>query len=189
MEFNGIKRCSKCKEEKIIEEYYKNNQTKDGYLNKCKACCKERENSLIHIKVEEKKCCRCKEIKKSTEFYKRKSSLDGLYYRCIKCEKLRVNSEKKKRQRRYRDIERKYGMSSEEYEQTLKMQNGHCAICPKNKNLCIDHDHNTGKTRAILCEDCNRSLGMFEDNPQYLLNAADYLNYHAGRIIQDITDV
>ena len=66
----------------------------------------------------------------------------------------------------------------------FKEQNGVCAICgspevsDRNSNLCVDHDHETGKIRGLLCNKCNRGLGYFLDNPKILKNALKYLLKH-----------
>jgi len=62
----------------------------------------------------------------------------------------------------------------------LKSQNGNCAICgidqPSNgRRLAVDHDHETGKVRALLCGNCNTGMGSFMDNPKLLQKAINYL--------------
>lgn len=77
-------------------------------------------------------------------------------------------------------LNQKYGISLKEYNDMLLNQNGVCAIC-KNKNLpnsgklAVDHDHENGKVRGLLCIQCNRGLGMFYDNIKYLSSAIEYL--------------
>jgi hypothetical protein len=77
-----------------------------------------------------------------------------------------------------------YGITQEEYDARFAQQNGCCAIC--NEPLLavhIDHNHaccsgerSCGKcVRGLLCEDCNRGLGSFHDDPINLLNAIRYL--------------
>ena len=59
----------------------------------------------------------------------------------------------------------KYGMTPDDYLSLLAKQNGVCAICskpPKNNRLAVDHDHDTGEVRGILCHPCNRHVGYFE---------------------------
>ncbi len=66
----------------------------------------------------------------------------------------------------------------EKYEQLHRRQKGACAICMEAKEvrqLSVDHSHKTGKVRGLLCGRCNRGLGMFEDNPDLLVIASDYL--------------
>jgi len=66
----------------------------------------------------------------------------------------------------------------------LKKQNGKCYICGKKetykykykiRDLSVDHNHKTGKIRALLCTKCNNMLGMADDNPFILIKAAKYL--------------
>jgi len=81
----------------------------------------------------------------------------------------------------------KFNLTEKQYDSLLKKQAGCCAICkaaPEFKQdklnrtrgrLNIDHNHETKKIRGLLCESCNRALGLFKDNPQILLNAFKYL--------------
>lgn len=82
---------------------------------------------------------------------------------------------------------RRAGMSLEEYNILIIKQGGVCAICgevPGKKRLAIDHDHKccpAGKScvkcvRGLLCENCNRGLGMFKDSPSILCRAREYLS-------------
>jgi len=69
-----------------------------------------------------------------------------------------------------------YGLTSEEYEKILQQQEGKCAICKEIMDKpCIDHCHQTGKIRGILCVSCNHGLGNFRDSIDSLLTAAEYL--------------
>lgn len=57
----------------------------------------------------------------------------------------------------------------------LKASTTECAICGNQEQLVVDHDHNTGKVRGLLCNHCNRGLGHFRDDPMLLEFAAQYL--------------
>jgi Autographiviridae endonuclease VII len=78
-------------------------------------------------------------------------------------------------------MKRKYGLTRESYEVMLAVQGGGCAICGTNKwgknrtRACIDHDHETGRIRGLLCQPCNSLLGMAEDNVRILASAIVYL--------------
>ena len=82
----------------------------------------------------------------------------------------------------------KHGMTLDTYNSMLAQQNGKCAICKKmpegkgvsRANLVIDHDHRTGKIRGLLCDFCNRGLGIFRDDPSLLETAASYLRADCG---------
>jgi hypothetical protein len=74
-----------------------------------------------------------------------------------------------------------YGLSIEEYDRILLLQDGKCAICktdtPNGRGrFHVDHDHNTEKIRGLLCHHCNLALGNFKDNIHNLLSAIAYLN-------------
>ena len=77
-------------------------------------------------------------------------------------------------------VRRKYGISLDQYADLIEKQGGGCAICGRNKEpdgrrLSIDHDHETGLTRGVLCYACNKALGLFYDKKDLLLNAHTYL--------------
>lgn len=79
----------------------------------------------------------------------------------------------------YKDKKRKnvYGITTAEYNLMLSNQNGTCAICLRvpDKSLCIDHCHVSGKVRGLLCNPCNKGLGLFKDNIDHLNRAIMYL--------------
>lgn len=71
-------------------------------------------------------------------------------------------------------------MTPDDYKRLLDGQNGVCAICGRPPNpgrvLAVDHDHKTGLRRALLCDPCNRALGLFGDDPDRLRAAIEYLS-------------
>ena len=76
---------------------------------------------------------------------------------------------------------KRYGITQADYTSMLVIQEHSCAICgtkdpsPK-KYLCVDHNHDTGEVRGLLCHHCNAGLGLFKDKPDNLLKANEYLN-------------
>jgi len=78
-----------------------------------------------------------------------------------------------------------YGITLEQYNQMVIDQNNQCKICNKVENskdyrgktrqLAVDHCHTTNKVRGLLCGACNRALGLFKDDPEYLLKAYQYI--------------
>ena len=82
---------------------------------------------------------------------------------------------------RYRDnLKRRYKLEVEDYIQMCEEQGGCCAICRTfTPRLCVDHSHETGKNRGLLCHKCNVGLGQFNDNIQLLADAISYLAKHA----------
>lgn len=83
------------------------------------------------------------------------------------------------------ELKRNYGLSSEKYQKLLDHQNGTCAICGKEEkieikgkllSLAVDHCHTSGDVRGLLCNNCNRGLGLFNDSIESLTNAISYLS-------------
>lgn len=72
--------------------------------------------------------------------------------------------------RRNSHLRKKYGISLEDYDAMHDEQRGVCAICgneeSQNRHLSVDHDHETGRVRGLLCGSCNTKLGWFERNRQ-----------------------
>jgi hypothetical protein len=81
-------------------------------------------------------------------------------------------------QRRVKTL-RTYGLTVDAYDDMLAAQDGVCAVCgqpPQKLRLAVDHDHDTGQVRALLCGECNRALGCIHDDPARLRALADYLD-------------
>lgn len=79
----------------------------------------------------------------------------------------------------------KYGLEPQHKAALLDAQNNSCAICnykfdQKIGDMKVDHDHLSGKVRGLLCDLCNRGLGMFKDNPDNLTSAISYLTKHSN---------
>jgi len=84
---------------------------------------------------------------------------------------------------------RKLGLTNAQFKEMNLAQNNKCAICHKEETrigrggeicrLCIDHDHETGKIRALLCHDCNTGIGKFQDDIILMKKAITYLESHA----------
>jgi len=72
----------------------------------------------------------------------------------------------------------RYGITDEQYAEMLVRQEGRCAICrtpPRDRALDVDHDHETGEIRGLLCRNCNKGLGEFRDDAKLIQRAIDYL--------------
>jgi len=86
--------------------------------------------------------------------------------------------------RRRKGLWESYKMTIDEYQKMYNEQNGLCLICnqqtqgrgAKKNTLAVDHTHETGKIRGLLCSHCNTGLGLFRDNKELLQKAIDYLN-------------
>jgi hypothetical protein len=145
-----------------------------------------------------KTCTGCKETKPLTEFFRDKRKKNGLMARCKHCKTQSYRQWKaanpgadKRRYWTHRDSERerhlvkKYGVTFARYAELLSEQGGCCVICrrpePDNRMLDVDHDHDTGVVRGLLCTSCNRVLGHAHDSEERLRAAADYLSSRKSR--------
>lgn len=76
-------------------------------------------------------------------------------------------------------LQRKFGITTADYDRMVEAHGGSCAICRKpcqtGRRLAIDHCHQTGIIRGLLCQGCNTGLGKFQDDPALLNAAAAYL--------------
>lgn len=77
---------------------------------------------------------------------------------------------------------RRYGITQEDYETLLEKQGGACAICsnpPTEKHFCVDHCHESGKVRGLLCRHCNAGIGQLKDSVELVAKALEYLKREA----------
>src|SRR5260370_138565 len=85
-------------------------------------------------------------------------------------------------------LRRTYGITPADYDAMVARQEGLCAVCQRKpiRRLCVDHSHDTQLLRLLLCHGCNRGLGHFGDNPDFLRAGADYVEIwriiHARRL-------
>lgn len=146
-----------------------------------------------------KRCTKCGVDKPLTAYGKQKGGRYGLHPRCKACrqaaERARYWSKReeilaKQRARRQRKQETdrrrrrliRYGVTQERYETMYRAQGGCCAICGDAFDvLCVDHDHETGDVRGLLCWPCNFGIGHLRDDPDRLVAAAQYLRSPPAR--------
>lgn len=149
----------------------------------------------MYAELMQKTCSCCKVQKSVKDFYKRTSSPDGLAYLCKPCDTQKhreFNDNNRelvfKRRKKFRDenkarlsVKKNRAKCSPEYFHKLfEEQNGSCAICGLHQNkmrrrIAIDHAHDTKEIRGLLCDNCNRSLGLLKDSIEVLQNAISYL--------------
>lgn len=136
-----------------------------------------------------KHCGNCLRTLSVEDFAKNSSKKDGLQDRCKKCRAEHHQTHKhlrkqpSSRQKRHNMVRYKYGLNLWEVDAMLVAQGHACAICKSpdwgRPSPCVDHCHDTGKVRGLLCNLCNRALGMLKENPDVLEAAANYLRKHA----------
>jgi hypothetical protein len=95
-----------------------------------------------------------------------------------------LNPEKHRATQENADLQKHYGITTEQRDEMLKSQDYRCAICRsehsgrKGMNWCVDHCHTTKKVRGVLCHPCNSLLGYAKDNRKTLAAAIQYLAIH-----------
>ncbi len=156
----GVKQCNKCGEVKSLLCFYARRSTRDGRSTYCAECQKA----------------------------------DARAWNAANKERIRARNatayaaDPARSRRDHRQWWLKlYGLDQEQYQRLLHEQQGRCAICrqPERyvdsrtgepRRLAVDHSHASGQVRGLLCGACNRGVGQFQDNPDLLRRAADYLD-------------
>jgi hypothetical protein len=142
-----------------------------------------------------KTCPRCSVNKPASDFHRSQQTSDGLNSYCKPCtaeygreyaprrRSLRRSGDRRAAlraaERKYR-LDRKYGLTLDEYHEMLSAQGSTCAICEADEpggrgSWHVDHCHSGGHVRGILCFRCNFALGLLRDDPSIFSRAAEYL--------------
>ena len=175
----GEKKCKKCGELKISSDFYINKHNSDGLVSTCKRCylLGSRKN---YYRNREKRNAKIKEYQSKN---KDRLSVARKIWEVNNPEKRREISKRwaKKNPDKINEnwLKQCYGLTLVEYKIMIDAQQGVCAICKRNptevNKLCVDHNHDTGELRGLLCSLCNTALGFFNDSKDILLEAIKYL--------------
>ncbi|HEX5997147.1 MAG TPA: endonuclease VII domain-containing protein [Jiangellales bacterium] len=123
-----------------------------------------------------KLCSKCRRMLPLAEFPTRKDRGSRPRSHCKPCHNAPQQTEHGRRRLRNSALLRKYGITTDDYDEMVREQNGQCAICRSSGELLhVDHCHETGRLRGLLCSHCNKGLGHFKDEPERLLAAVQYL--------------
>jgi hypothetical protein len=161
-----MKQCKRCSEPKLESEFNKGSGV-DGLQNLCREHSRAANRAWVKANPD-----------KNRAKGKRFREANPIDYR---------HAQTKSR------LKRVYGLSPEQYLALVEKQHGKCAICPKplisllsndrdftgqpDDNVArVDHCHETGRVRGLLCFGCNVGLGKFKDDIQLLLKAVRYLD-------------
>lgn len=131
----------------------------------------------------QKWCARCQRFLPVSSFGGNSAGRAKLAAYCIPCSN-DYNHEAR--------LGRVYGLTSQQYDDLLMLQDGRCAICltrPRKRRLAVDHDHDSGEIRGLLCTRCNHGLlGRAHDSQSMLIRALAYLRNPPAQTGQPIAD-
>ena len=165
------KECSKCEVVKSANCFDRDKSKSDGRYSSCKACNKEAQKSYS----------------RDPQNMGRKKQYDVEYRKRPEVRKRKKAKSYLLKERNWSLI-RNYGITLAKYNQMLSKQGGVCAICRKPEIkanqykiccLAVDHDHETGKVRGLLCCRCNLKLGILTDT-KFVAKANKYLAGKSG---------
>ncbi len=150
-----MKKCPKCKKAKSFSEFGIDNNRNDKLNCYCKPCVRlnSRKTAKNRKRIYNPETTRIRRLKRTPE------------------QKSRDNIAKRDSMLRIR-----YGISLEKYDKMLVSQEGKCFICERHAKqfrnaLAVDHNHKTGEIRGLLCQSCNRVLGLLKvDSDLALVN-------------------
>jgi len=160
------KRCTKCGLVKPLVAFYAMRGMRDGHRNDCIDCNKAAKRER-HARNPGPYRERARQW--AAENPDRRATYQAAYRK------------RPERKRMMRDAyyRRTYGISADEVDEMLEAQSGGCAICGEKAerlaSMHVDHDHEHGHLRGLLCSTCNQGLGHFRDDPAVLLRAIVYL--------------
>ena len=140
-----------------------------------------------------KTCRRCERVLPVAEFHRDKNRRDGRYAYCKPCNSLAAKAwydthpEQRRDTSRRNRLKTRFGITPEQFDKMLEAQGGCCAICGSDSpgftsdqtRFHVDHDHQTGRVRGILCGHCNVALGHLRDSLELVERAAAYLRGRA----------
>ncbi len=181
-----MKKCNRCNQTKDLSLFSKDKLRKDGHQGRCKACCSKLTKEW------------------SSNNSLKKSEYSRLYYSQNKDKVKVVNAIRyKQNPEKHLSYSKKWREQNPEqfrgnllksrfwpylswsealnqYNSILEKQNYSCGICHKHKSnfskeFAVDHNHETGVVRGLLCDNCNKGLGLLGDNMVSVKNALDYL--------------
>lgn len=161
--------CNRCNNEKDLELFTKNRSKSLGYDSLCKECrSSERKSKEYRIKERSR-------INSNPELKTKRNSYTYDWKK--------NNKDKVKKTQKNWFLKNLYGITLDQYNTIFTSQEGKCAICEihqseLSKSLAVDHDHETGKIRNLLCADCNTALGLAKENPDLLIKMSEYIKLH-----------
>lgn len=175
LDVEALKRCSKCGIVKDKSNFYKDKRVASGLWAKCIACHKVWEHAYRAANPDKIRLLRRRAYQK----FREQRKADAKIYRAKYPDRVKAVN----RNKRFKYL---YGISLTEYNQMFDSQSGLCAICGKPEsrltvsgkpfNLSVDHNHQTGKIRQLLCYSCNSVIGYIKEDLKTAQALFNYLN-------------
>ena len=158
-----MKTCRMCNKPLPLTDFHPNRNAKDKLQYSCKRCMKQYANTRRRVLMADPATAEARRAKeRGWSDNRRATSPDR--YKAITTNSL---------------LQKAYGISLQEFNRLSTLQGEVCAICRSKcsnySRLSVDHDHNTGAIRGLLCNTCNRGVGLLKDDPAILRTAAAYL--------------
>ncbi len=164
----GKKRCKVCGEVKPLDQFYKAVGCVDGRRGECRECFQAKAVARAEANPELRRIARERTQVWVRDNPDRKQANNRAY----------AASGRKKPSDRKSHLKRTFGLTLEDYDRMLAEQDGGCAICgdpPGTTALHVDHCHETGEVRGLLCFRCNSALGNLRDDPDIITLALVYV--------------
>jgi hypothetical protein len=167
---DGYKYCSGCKKTKVVDEFGKQSKRKDGLAFRCKSCMRK------YLRTR----------------YKNPQIRAKLLANTAKWRDENPDAEANKH------LKRKYGITIDDYNRMFAEQGGVCAICKSaektrrrkktndDERLAVDHCHETGVVRGLLCFKCNTAMGSLGDSQDQVMRVIHYLSKSLSDANSDI---
>lgn len=151
--------CNTCKEDLPLDRFYKNKTSRDGYQHHCKDC----------TRVKQAEWRKANPEKARSYMKKYRESERGRRAR-------QARTERDREANRWGHIQRRYGLTQDDYTRMYEEQGSRCPLCLEEQEiLYVDHCHQTGRVRGLVCDRCNRALGALRDDADIAERAAAYL--------------
>ncbi|MFC9606544.1 endonuclease VII domain-containing protein [Streptomyces niveus] len=177
------RKCSRCQRMLKRGAFASNRSMGDGLQAYCKGCAadyyRQRQGAkgrAVRVKVPvprgHKRCPQCGEVKPHSEWEQNGTTSDGYASYCRPCRATR-------NQKSY--FKRKYGITMAQRDEMISSQMGICVICLSAPAAHVDHCHETGRVRGVLCFNCNSAIGKLGDDPDTLRRATAYLEGNAWK--------
>ncbi|MFH8612816.1 endonuclease VII domain-containing protein [Streptomyces sp. NPDC018029] len=177
--------CSRCGRVLPRAAFASNKSMRDGLQAYCRECSAEyyrqrqaAKGKTVRDKVSvppgHKRCPRCATVKAHSDWERNATTSDGYASYCKVCRADR-------NQQSY--FKRKYGLTMAERDLLIASQKGLCVICLSAPAVHVDHCHETGKVRGVLCFNCNSGIGKLGDDPDRTRRATAYLEGNSWKPI------